>query len=155
MKRLVPLLLLGLALAVIAASFARRGCCDANLAKSAAAGDTACWFRCEFGLDSSTSEAVTKAHAAFMPECEKHCARIAEARAALGELPADAPADRRADATRAVAEAVSTCEAAREAHARKLAAMMPPVAGKRYLDLVLPRLRELDHNGAPDASGRR
>ena len=152
MKRLVPLALLGVALAVVAATFVRRGCCDARLAHSVACGDTHCWFRCEFGLDDKTCAAIDRAQAKFAVDCTRHCREVAEARAALDKLPAAAAPEARAGAELALKAADAHCRAAREEHARKLAAMMPPEAGARYLEIVLPRLRALDHLGAP---GRR
>lgn len=155
MKRLVPLALIGVALAVITASFVRRGCCDAQLASSASHGDTRCWFHCEFGLDPATCEAIAAAQAKFEVACEGHCAEVARARARLAALPADASPEAREGAVTAVMTAESFCRREREAHIRRLAAMMPPEAAKRYLDIVLPRLAKLDHNGSPDAAGNR
>jgi hypothetical protein len=137
------------------ASFVRRGCCDVRLAKSASHGKTCCWFRCEFGLDQATCTAIEEAQAEFNVACERHCADVAAAEKALASLPTDALAERRAAAEAAVKAAEAHCREAREAHVRRLAAMMPPEAGKRYLDIALARLAKLDHSGSHDAAGHR
>lgn len=155
MRRVIPLLLVGLALAAVTASFVRRGCCDAQLAASAGCGDTGRWFRSEFGADAATCAAIRAEQAKFSAECAKHCVAVAEAESALAKLPAGAPAAERAGAEAALRAARDTCHAERVAFARRIAGMLSPEAGKRYLDIVLPRLAKLDHAGSPDAAGHR
>lgn len=154
MKRLVLVLLVGAALALITAAFVRRGCCDAQLAESAGCGDTNCWFRVELGLDGKTIGAINRSQAGFEIECAGHCRAVAAAEATLKKLPADAPVADLDAAKAAVAAADKTCRDARVAQARRLAALMPEVAGKKYLELVLPRLAGHDHASTPDAVGR-
>ncbi len=155
MRRLVALLLCGVALAVIAWAFARRGACDAQLETSAQSGDVRCWFRCELGLDAATIAKIMTEQEGFVARCAEHCRTIAALRAELDAMPADAPAERRAGPEARLAEADETCRSEREAHVRRIASMMPPDSARRYLDIVLPRLVSLDHCGAPDAAGRR
>lgn len=155
MKRLVPLLLLGVAVGVMTAAFVRRGCCDAHLAHAADCGDTCYWFRVEFGLDDKTIAAVMQAQSEFEPECAEHCRVVNKARVALEKLTSGTSAAETETARAAVADAEKFCRDARFAHARRLASLMPPDAGRRYLEIVLPRLAGHDHASVPDAAGRR
>jgi hypothetical protein len=155
MKRFVALALIGIALAVIASSFVRRGCCDKQLAKSAGCGDTSRWFRCEFGADGPTCDAIVKAQADFCKKCREHCAATAAAGEILKQLPADAPKESREAAEASLEAAKKHCHEARVAHARRIAGMLAPEAGKRYLTVVLPHLAKLDHAGPPDAACNR
>ena len=154
MKRLILVLLVGSALALVTAAFVRRGCCDAKLAHSADCGDTCCWFRVELGLDGDTIAAIKRAQADFDAECAAHCREVEAAAAALKKLPADAPVADRDAAKATLAVADKTCRDARVAQARRLAALMPEAAGKKYLALVLPRLSGHDHASTPAAAGR-
>ena len=154
MKRLVPLLILGVVAGLATAAFVRLGCCDAGLAHSAGCGDTRCWFRVEFGLDAKTIDAIEASQKRFAVECAGHCRVVAEAEAALKKLPSDASDAERAAAREAVAAADRACRTAREEHVRRIAALMPAAEGKRYLDIVSPRLAKHGHSSIPDASGR-
>ena len=40
------------------------------------------------------------------------------------------------------------------AHFRKVAALLPPGEGERYLALVLPHVQDYDHHGAPNLQGK-
>jgi hypothetical protein len=42
------------------------------------------------------------------------------------------------------------CEGSIAAHVRKVAALMSPEDGRRYLALVLPKIANFDHTAAPD-----
>jgi hypothetical protein len=55
-----------------------------------------------------------------------------------------AAADRRVEELRVV------CESAIATHVRQCAAEMSPEAGRRYLALVLPKIKDFDHLAAPD-----
>ena len=55
-----------------------------------------------------------------------------------------------AAAERKLQELRTTCEAAIGAHVRKVAALMSPEDGQRYLALVLPKIADFDHQMAPD-----
>ena len=154
MKRLVPLLVLGAVVALATAVFVRRGCCDAGLAHSAGCGDTRCWFRVEFGLDAKTLDAIEASQKRFAVECAGHCRAVVAAEAALKKLSSDAPVADLAAAREAVAAAEKICRDARDEQVRRIAALMPAAEGKRYLDIVLPRLAKHGHSSIPDASGR-
>jgi len=49
-----------------------------------------------------------------------------------------------------VAELERTCVDAMKVHFRRVAALMPPAQGERYLALVLPRVEGHPHHGAPN-----
>lgn len=153
-KRLALVMIAGAALMLAIAAFVRRGACDAQLARSADCGDTCCWFRVELGLDSETIAAINRAQAEFDDTCAAHCRAVDRAREVLKKLPADAPASERDAANAAVVAADKICRDARVAQVRRLAALMPEAAGKKYLAIVLPRLAGHDHASTPDASGR-
>lgn len=153
--RFLALAALALLGAFVGALVAYRGHCDRALMSAAARGDVGAWFRCEFGLDDAAIAAILREQEAFTPLCDAHCRDIREAQAALRALPADASPEVRRAAEALVARRTAFCESERVAHARRLAAIMPADAGARYLDIVLPRLKTLDHAGAPDAAGRR
>ncbi|MEO5959907.1 MAG: hypothetical protein ABIZ49_13360, partial [Opitutaceae bacterium] len=53
-------------------------------------------------------------------------------------------------AERRLEELRSVCESAIAAHVRRCAAEMAPEAGRRYLALVLPKIKDFDHVAAPD-----
>jgi hypothetical protein len=42
------------------------------------------------------------------------------------------------------------CESAIATHVRECAAHMSPEAGRRYLALVLPKIKDFDHQAPPD-----
>jgi hypothetical protein len=44
----------------------------------------------------------------------------------------------------------SLCEGAIAAHVRKVASLMSPDDGRRYLALVLPKIANFDHTAPPD-----
>lgn len=154
MKRLVLLALIGGALALIAWSFTQHRFCDCELEHSVECGDTRCWFRTEFGLDEPTCDRIVALHEAFRAECDRHCAAVREAEKANESLRADATAEMRAAAAKRLAEADRLCREAREAHARRVAALMPPDKAARYLEYVLPRLSKHAHTGACDADAK-
>lgn len=152
MKRLVVLSLIGGALALIAGAFARHRYCDCELGHAAACGDSCRWFRYEYGLDEKTCGEIARRHDAFRGECERHCAAVREAGKALDALPAGSP--ERIGAKQKYDDAVAACVAAREAHFRKIAAMMPPEQGEKYLAYVLPLVEGHDHSHVPGVAGR-
>jgi len=154
MKRWPVLILIGGGLALTAWSFAKRRACDCELDRAAAEGDTCCWFSHEFGADEATCARIASAHETFREECDRRCAEVRVAQAAADRPPTGASETQRAALREAYSVAAAACFAAREAHARKVAGLLPPGQGERYLAYVLPRLRGHDHSHAPDASGR-
>ena len=80
--------------------------------------------------------AIRRLHEDFSGECGRHCAAIIEAR------------ERRAPSAE-VAELERFCVEAMKTHFRRVAALMPPAQGERYLAFVLPRVESHPHHGAP------
>jgi hypothetical protein len=100
-------------------------------------GDAMAWLRVEFRLTDAQYEAVRKLHEDYSVICGEHCAAIMEAR------------ERRAP----VAEVTALekfCVDAMKGHFRRVAALMPPEQGERYLAMVLPRIAGYTHQGAPN-----
>lgn len=101
-----------------------------------AAQDAMHWLRLEFKLDDAQFAAIQRLHDDYYIECTDHCAAIMEAR------------ERSAPAAE-VARLEEICESAMTAHFRRVAALMAPAEGRRYLEIVLPRVANYAHHGAP------
>jgi len=100
-------------------------------------GDALAWLRTEFKLDLEQYAAIKKLHEDYREVCAGHCAAIMDAQ------------NRHAPAAE-VAALEKTCVAAMTAHFKRVAALMPPGQGERYLAIVLPRIADFDHRGAPN-----
>ena len=124
---------------------------DPALRAAVTKGDTMEWLRTDFHLSDAQFSAIRRLHAAYAGTCEEHCRMIQEATRARNALVA-------ANGNKvAIAEANSQiqrmrlmCEGAIAAHVRQVAALMSPEDGRRYLDLVLPKIANFDHAAAPD-----
>lgn len=114
--------------------------------------DAMAWLRADFDLNDEQFAAIQRLHEAYAVECERHCLDIQEAALDLAALRASGTADAAtlAAAQRRVADLSLLCETAIAAHVRQCAAHMSPAAGARYLALVLPKIKDFDHRGAPD-----
>ncbi len=141
-----------IALLAAATGFAGyRLCCDPALHAAATRGDTMEWLRTDFHLTGEQLAAVRRMHEAYAGTCGEHCRMIQEAtrvRDALAAAHGDAAAVAAADSR--VREMRAVCEGALTAHVRRVAALMSPEDGRRYLALVLPRIAHFDHMAAPD-----
>ena len=107
-------------------------------------------MRNDFNLNAAQFSAVRRLHESYSVVCEKHCADIQDAarrRDALRAAPAVDPATL-AGAERKVQELRVICETAIATHVRQVAAEMAPEQGRRYLALVLPKIKDFDHQGA-------
>lgn len=113
------------------------------------------WLESEFNIDEACCRQIRESQAQFALACEGHCAEISKARLTLAQLPADADTALRKSAELRVSEAEQHCANERVMQAHRIAAMLPVEARAQYLAFVLPRLRALDHQGAPDVSGSR
>lgn len=111
-------------------------------------GDAMAWLRVDFHLNDQQFAEIKKLHDAYAPSCEEHCRLIQEATKALKAAAGTDPAVESA-AERALQELRITCETAITAHVRKVAALMSPEDGQRYLALVLPKIANFDHQMAP------
>jgi hypothetical protein len=143
-------LVLGIAAAVGVVAYRASG--DEAVKQALAQRDAMGWLRTDFQLTDAQFAAIKKLHDSYSLVCEEHCRAIREAeraRSALqntanGDAAAIAVADRRVEELRLV------CESAISAHVRQCAAEMSPPAGERYLALVLPKIKDFDHQAAPD-----
>ncbi len=140
--------LLGLAAAVVGFFCYRMGS-DKALHAAATKRDTMEWLRTDFHLSEAQFAAVKKLHAEYAPSCEEHCRHIQSARKALAAAGAtDATA--LASAGQKLQELRSSCELAMTRHVRQVAAVMSPEDGRRYLEMVFPKIANFDHTVAPD-----
>jgi hypothetical protein len=99
--------------------------------------DAMAWLRAEFHLDDGQFAAIKKLHDDYGVVCAGHCAAILAARekkAPAGEL----------------AALEKTCVAAMTDHFQRVAKLMPPAEGERYLATVLPRVKDYGHEGTPN-----
>jgi hypothetical protein len=143
-------LVAGMALAV--GFFAYRASGDGPVAAALQRKDAMEWLRTDFNLTEVQFAKIKQLHDAYSTVCEEHCRQIreaAQARVALRDSVNPDPsllaaADRRVEQLRLV------CESAIATHVRQCAAEMSPAAGQRYLALVLPKIKDFDHQAAPD-----
>lgn len=148
------LISLGLVLAVAAGAgvVAYRSAGDAAVERALAERDAMAWLRADFELTDAQFAAIKELHDSYSVVCAEHCLEIQKASAALERLKQEAPADARtiAAAERRVEELRLVCESAIATHVRRCAAEMTPAAGERYLALVLPKIKDFDHQAPPD-----
>ena len=110
---------------------------EPELRRAARAGDAMAWLRVEFRLSDAQAAAVKKMHDDFSVECGEHCGAIVDART------------RKAPAAE-IARLEQVCVDAMTAHFERVAALMAPEQGARYLEIVRPRVAGYDHAGAPN-----
>jgi hypothetical protein len=151
-KNLLATLTLVAAAAAGVAVVCYRAGCEPAVHAAAEKGDALAWLRAEFRLDDTQFAAIRRLHEAYAPECAEHCRAIREATRARDALAAARPADPAAlaAADRRVQELRAFCETAIARHVRRVAALMAPAEGERYLALVLPKIASFDHAAAPD-----
>ncbi|HEY8994619.1 MAG TPA: periplasmic heavy metal sensor [Lacunisphaera sp.] len=115
-------------------------------------GDAMEWLRADFHLTDGQFAEIQKLHEAYAPSCAEHCRMIQEATKARDAIVASHGTDPAAVAAaeRTLQEMRSTCETAIATHVRKVAALMSPTDGQRYLALVLPKIANFDHQMAPE-----
>ncbi len=115
-------------------------------------GDAMAWLRADFHLTEAQFTEIRKLHDAYAPSCEEHCRLIREATKVRAAIKATGGADPAAVAAaeRTLQELRITCETAITVHVQKVAALMSPADGRRYLDLVLPKIANFDHKAAPN-----
>ena len=150
MKNFLLTFLAVLAAGALAAAAFFRWHCDDALHAAARERDAMKWLRTEFHLSDAQFAAITRLHEDYSVECADHCAAIGGARAELaGAEKSGQPAATLATLRRNVAERELACRTAIGVHLRKVAASMPPGEGERYLQLLLPRVENYRHQGAP------
>jgi hypothetical protein len=152
MRHLVATFALLAAIAGTAGFVAFRVSSDPEVTQALAKRDAMEWLRADFKLTDAQFAAIRKLHDSYSVVCEEHCREINRAVRARNELKAAANADPTAVAAaeRRVEELRLVCESAIATHVRECAAHMSPEAGQRYLALVLPKIKDFDHQAAPD-----
>ena len=110
------------------------------------------WLRTDFNLDDAQFAAVKRLHDSYSIVCEEHCRAIQEAARHRTTLKSKSPADAAAlaAADKKLQDLRVVCETAIAAHVREVAARMSKEQGERYLAMVLPKIRDFDHQGAAD-----
>jgi hypothetical protein len=137
-------LTIAIALAACAASYgvfyaANRE--PAALRAAATEGDPMQWLRLEFKLTDAQYAAIQKLHNEYGAVCANHCSAIMAAR------------ERHAPSVE-VRALENACVESMTDHFRRVAALMSPEEGKRYLAIVLPRIHDYDHRGAPNLEAK-
>ena len=125
---------------------------DAAVREALARRDALEWLRVDFRLTDAQFAKIKQLHDSYSVVCEEHCREIQEATRTRSELKATAPTDAAAIAAadRKVEHLRLVCESAIATHVRQCASEMSPEAGQRYLALVLPKIKDFDHQAAPD-----
>jgi hypothetical protein len=109
----------------------------AELRRALREGDAMAWLRAEFRLNEAQFAAIKQLHDDYGAVCAGHCAAIMAAQ-------------KRGAPKSEVAALEKNCVDAMTAHFRRVAALMPVGQGERYLGIVLPRIADFDHRGAPN-----
>ena len=109
----------------------------AEMREALRGGDALAWLRAEFRLNDAQFTAIRQLHEDYRGVCAGHCAAIMAA-------------EKRGAPRMEVAALETTCVDAMTAHFRRVAVLMPPGQGERYLAVVLPRIADFDHRGAPN-----
>jgi len=108
------------------------------------------WLQKEFRLNAEQQARIAEMHREFSVLCDRHCAEIREARQTFF---ASKDAGAQPEFLVLLQEELNRlelhCRESTEAHVRAIAEVMDPKQGQRYLDMVLPRLHALDHEGSP------
>jgi hypothetical protein len=105
------------------------------------------WLKEEFHLGDAEFQRISDLHQAYTPACRARCERIdaknAELRALLAKSAAVTPEVERALVESA--ELRSDCQVAMLRHFVEVSRVMPPEAGRRYLDWVCARTLGSSH----------
>jgi hypothetical protein len=152
MKNLVSTLAFVVLLAGLAGVIVYRIASTDDVAQALAKKDPMEWLRADFDLNDAQFTAIKQLHDSYSVVCEEHCRAIQDAARARNELKTSAKADATAIAAaeRRVEELRRVCESAIATHVRACAEHMSPGAGRRYLALVLPKIKDFDHEAPPD-----
>jgi hypothetical protein len=135
MKRFFPLLavvVLAGAVAFGVTQWVRHKCCP----------DENTWLQTEFSLSNEQLAAIKKIRADYGPVCATHCSKLSTEKKRLADLEKKHSRDS-ADYLAALAafEALNReCAAATRKHLEAIAAQMPPDQGRRYLEMVGPKI---------------
>lgn len=100
------------------------------------------WLTHEFDLDADQSQKIADLHTAYQPVCADHCAAIIAAQDRIDAAENEAAREKAESALRQLEQ---TCHDSTRAHLQAVAAVMDPAQGRRYLDLISPRLSDHEH----------
>ena len=113
----------------------------AAVRNAARTGDAMEWLQAEFKLTPAQFAAIKQLHDQYGQICSRHCSMIMAAQ-------------QRGAPKVEIAALESECVRSMTEHFKRVAALMSPAEGKRYLAMVLPRIQDYDHRGAPNLEGR-
>ncbi len=105
-------------------------------------GEELAWLTREFELTADQAARIQSLHAAYRPVCAQHCAAIERTRTTLAHA---ASSEDRTAAEAQLERLVATCHDSTEAHLEAVAAVMSPDQGRRYLEMIRPRLSAHQH----------
>jgi hypothetical protein len=145
MRRLAAFLLLVLAVAAAAYGVTRH-------LGSRGTEDQWTWLRREFRLSDAQYARIRALHEAYQPVCADHCRRIMAVQQRMAELERTGT---KATAAYAAAQEewqviARECNRATVQQVESVAREMEPAEGRRYLDLMVPRIARRDHRGPPE-----
>ena len=103
------------------------------------------WLKAEFRLSEAQVAAIKVLHEDYVPECRRHCGKIQEARKAAGAAAKNA-AGGGAGAEAELRRVETVCRDATRGHLLRVAAVMEPSQGERFIALVLPKLGDQKHD---------
>jgi hypothetical protein len=103
--------------------------------------DAMAWLRAEFHLDDAQFAAIKQLHDDYGAVCAQHCTAIMAAK-------------RRSAPAADIAALEKVCVDSMTEHFHRVAALMPPGEGLRYLAIVLPRISGYAHEGTPTVQVR-
>jgi hypothetical protein len=103
--------------------------------------DENAWLQQEFSLTDAQIAAIQKIRAEYEPTCAGHCDKITAAKSRLAAAKSSGPASEAYIAANAEFAAIShECAEATRLHLAAIAAQMPPEQGRRYLEMVGPKI---------------
>lgn len=146
MKRFLPLFVVIVLAGAVAFGVTQwmchKGCPDENT-----------WLQTEFSLSNEQLAAIKKVRADYGPVCATHCSKLSTEKKRLAETEKKHGRDS-ADYQMALAafEALNReCTEATRKHLEAIAAQMPPDQGRRYLEMVGPKITTAKTAASPAA----
>ena len=107
------------------------------------------WLRREFRLNDAQYVRIVALHEAYEPICADPCTRIMAMQKRMAEL--EQPGAKASPAYASAQEEwqgiTRACNRATLLHLENVAREMDPAEGRRYLDLMVPRITRRDHRG--------
>lgn len=104
--------------------------------RAARENDAMAWLKAEFHPSEAQFAEIKRLHDEYGDLCAQHCSAILAAR-------------RRSAPSAEVAALEAVCVNSMTDHFHRVAALMPPGQGARYLEVVLPRVAGYGHHGSP------